>query len=59
MRPLLWLLLVVSVLANVYVGTFSDLTGGLRAAGSVGTGAVVLGSAVGLWLTRRREEARG
>ncbi|WP_369144980.1 hypothetical protein [Streptomyces sp. R44] len=57
MRALLWLLLAASVLANVYIGTFAGWTGGLRATGSVSTGAVLLGSAVGLWLTRPRGEA--
>ncbi|GGU78894.1 hypothetical protein GCM10010275_12130 [Streptomyces litmocidini] len=57
MRALLWLLLTASVLANVFVGTFSDWTGALRIVGSVGTGVVLLGSAVGLWLTRPRGEA--
>ncbi|MEX0169671.1 hypothetical protein [Streptomyces sp. LMG1-1-1.1] len=55
MRALLWLLLTASVLANVFVGTFSDWTGGLRIAGSVCTGAVLLGSVAGLWLTRPRD----
>ncbi|MEU6619576.1 hypothetical protein ABZ926_02110 [Streptomyces litmocidini] len=56
MRALLWLLLTASVLANVFVGTFAGWTGGLQVAGSVGTGAVLLGSATGLWLTRPRGE---
>lgn len=55
MRVVLWLLLTASVLANVFVGTFADdWSGGLRIAGSVSTGAVLLGSAAGLWLTRDR-----
>ncbi|MFB6839490.1 hypothetical protein [Streptomyces sp. NPDC056361] len=58
MRALLWLLLAASVLANVFISTFAGWTGGLRVAGSVCTGAVLLGSAVGLWLTRPRDRAR-
>ncbi|MFF6775363.1 hypothetical protein ACFY8W_17585 [Streptomyces sp. NPDC012637] len=54
MRSLLWLLLAVAVVANVFVGTFSDLTGAAEVAASVSTGVVVIGSAVGLWLTRSR-----
>ncbi|MFF0555477.1 hypothetical protein [Streptomyces sp. NPDC004266] len=56
MRALLWLLLTASVLANVFVGTFAGWSGPLRIVGSVGTGVVLLGSAVGLWLTRPRGE---
>ncbi|MFE9043821.1 hypothetical protein ACFY9F_20430 [Streptomyces sp. NPDC012421] len=54
MRPLLWLLLTVSVLANVAVSTFAGWTGAPQIAGSVGTGVVVIASAAGLWLTRPR-----
>ncbi|WP_225798923.1 hypothetical protein [Streptomyces sp. NK15101] len=57
MRALLWLLLVASVLANVFIGTFADWADGPRIAGSLGTGAVLLGSAAGLWLTRPRAGA--
>ncbi|MEU0400265.1 hypothetical protein ABZ318_08425 [Streptomyces sp. NPDC006197] len=57
MRVLLWLLLTASVLANVFVSSFAGWTGALQIAGSAGTGAVLLGSAVGLWLTRPRGEA--
>ncbi|MFF8380899.1 hypothetical protein ACF07V_32725 [Streptomyces sp. NPDC015661] len=57
MRALLWLLLAASVLANVFISTFAGWSGGLQIAGSVGTGAVLLGSAVGLWLTRPRSGA--
>lgn len=57
MRALLWLLLAVSVLANVFVSTFSGWTGGLEIVGSVCTGVVLIGSGVGLWLTRSRAGA--
>ncbi|SED09250.1 hypothetical protein [Streptomyces sp. TLI_105] len=57
MRALLWLLLTASVLANVFVSTFAGWTGGLQIVGSVGTGALLIGSAVGLWLTRPRTGA--
>ncbi|MFE5485209.1 hypothetical protein [Streptomyces sp. NPDC056527] len=57
MRALLWLLLTASVLANVFVSSFSGWTGGLQVAGSVCTGVLLVGSAVGLWLTRSRSEA--
>ncbi|MFE2556612.1 hypothetical protein ACFXGT_11330 [Streptomyces sp. NPDC059352] len=57
MRAVLWLLLTASVLANVFVSTFADWSGGLQIAGSVSTGAVLLGSAAGLWLTRDRSAA--
>ncbi|WP_167352203.1 hypothetical protein [Streptomyces vietnamensis] len=56
MRALLWLLLAASVLANVFISTFAGWSGGLQIAGSVCTGTVLLGSAVGLWLTRPRSE---
>ncbi|MFF0477953.1 hypothetical protein [Streptomyces sp. NPDC004284] len=56
MRALLWLLLAASVLANVFISTFAGWTGALRIVGSVCTGVVLLGSAVGLWLTRPRSE---
>ncbi|WP_328943984.1 hypothetical protein OG259_23065 [Streptomyces sp. NBC_00250] len=57
MRFLLWLLLTASVLGNVYVSTFADLTAAAHVTASVGTGTVLLGSAIGLWLTRPRAEA--
>ncbi|MER7620718.1 hypothetical protein [Streptomyces sp. NPDC126503] len=57
MRFLFWPLLAASVLANVYVNTFSGWDDGGRIAGGVATGAVLLGSATGLWLTRARRDA--
>ncbi|MFD8009715.1 hypothetical protein [Streptomyces sp. NPDC058955] len=54
MRFLAWLLLAVSVVANVYANTFSGYTGAAHVVASVVTGAVVLGSAAVLWFTRRR-----
>ncbi|MGW5777367.1 hypothetical protein [Streptomyces sp. NPDC003863] len=57
MRAILWLLLAASVLANVFISTFSGWNGGLQIVGSVCTGAVLLGSAAGLWLTRPRSGA--
>ncbi|MFF2775256.1 hypothetical protein ACFVU3_10135 [Streptomyces sp. NPDC058052] len=57
MRALLWLLLTVSVLANVAISTVAGWTGGLRVAGSVGTGVVLFASAAGLWFTRPRADA--
>ncbi|MFF7775978.1 hypothetical protein ACFZCG_16295 [Streptomyces tanashiensis] len=56
MRALLWLLLAASVLANVFISTFAGWTGTLQIAGSVSTGAVLLASAAGLWLTRPHSE---
>ncbi|WP_188266836.1 MULTISPECIES: hypothetical protein [unclassified Streptomyces] len=56
MRPVFWLMLTLSVVANVYVNTFSGWEGAQQVVGSSGTGVVVLGSAVGLWLTRPRTE---
>ncbi|MEV7567196.1 hypothetical protein [Streptomyces tanashiensis] len=56
MRALLWLLLAASVLANVFISTFAGWTGAQQIVGSVSTGAVLLGSAAGLWLTRPRTE---
>ncbi|MFB7590352.1 hypothetical protein [Streptomyces sp. NPDC056169] len=57
MRFLLWLLLTAGVLVNLYVNTFSGWTGAAHVAASICSGVFVLGSAVGLWLTRAR--ARG
>ncbi|MBB4982043.1 MULTISPECIES: hypothetical protein [Streptomyces] len=57
MRAILWLLLTASVLANVFISTFAGWSAGLQIAGSVSTGAVLLGSAAGLWLTRPRSGA--
>ncbi|MCD2466074.1 MULTISPECIES: hypothetical protein [unclassified Streptomyces] len=57
MRVLFWLLLTASVLGNAYVNTVADLTGAAHVAASVATGTVLLGSAAGLWLTRRDREA--
>ncbi|MEU8542434.1 hypothetical protein AB0C52_21030 [Streptomyces sp. NPDC048717] len=50
MKPVLWLLLVVSTVAAVYVSTFAHYTGTLRVLAGVGTGVVLVGSALGLWL---------
>ncbi|MER8045604.1 hypothetical protein [Streptomyces sp. NPDC094032] len=58
MRPLLWLLLAVAVVANVFLSTFSGYTGGTRILASVGTGVVTLGAGAGLWLTRGRAAGR-
>lgn len=58
MRALLWLLLAVGVVANVFVTTFSGYTGVVEVLASVGTGAVFIGSGVGLWLTRARDAGR-
>ncbi|MFE5942163.1 hypothetical protein [Streptomyces sp. NPDC056480] len=57
MRVLFWLLLTASVLGNAYVNTVADLTGAAHVTASVATGTVLLGSAAGLWLTRRDKEA--
>ncbi|WP_395361297.1 hypothetical protein ACHGLA_16585 [Streptomyces sp. YH02] len=57
MRFLLWLLLTASVLGNAYVNTLAGWTGATQTVASVGTGVALLGSAVGLWLTRPRTEA--
>ncbi|MER5963794.1 hypothetical protein [Streptomyces sp. NPDC002057] len=57
MRFLLWLLFTAGVLGNAYINTLAHLTGAAHLAASVGSGVAVLGSAVGLWLTRSRAEA--
>ncbi|MFH9723826.1 hypothetical protein ACH4M4_12800 [Streptomyces sp. NPDC017254] len=57
MRFLLWLLLTAAVLGNAYVNTVAHLSGAAHIAASVCSGVAVLGSAVGLWLTRPRVEA--
>ncbi|MER7947695.1 hypothetical protein ABTY59_09950 [Streptomyces sp. NPDC096079] len=56
MRVLLWLLLAASVLGNVYVSTFAGWSGTLQLVGSLCSGTLLLGSAVGLWLTRPHSE---
>ncbi|MER8233387.1 hypothetical protein [Streptomyces sp. NPDC094049] len=56
MRSLFWSALVLSVLANAYVNTFAGWNGSTHIVASAGTGTVVLGSAVALWLTRPRAE---
>ncbi|MET9723580.1 hypothetical protein [Streptomyces zaomyceticus] len=58
MRFLLWLLLAAAVLGNAYINTFAHLSGATHVAASVCSGVAVLGSAIGLWLTRPRAEAR-
>ncbi|MFI6419667.1 hypothetical protein ACIBG6_20015 [Streptomyces sp. NPDC050842] len=58
MRFLLWLLFAAGVLANVYVNTFAGWTGATHVTASLGSGVLVLGSAVGLWLTRARVRGR-
>ncbi|MFE0650229.1 hypothetical protein ACFVZH_16755 [Streptomyces sp. NPDC059534] len=55
MRFLLWLLLAAAVLGNAYVNTFADFTGAAHVVASACSGVAVLGSAVGLWLTRARD----
>ncbi|MFG3283314.1 hypothetical protein [Streptomyces sp. NPDC048111] len=50
MKPVLWLLLLVSTVAAVYVSTFAHYTGTTRILAGVGTGVVFVGSALGLWL---------
>ncbi|MEV7235604.1 hypothetical protein AB0N06_16925 [Streptomyces sp. NPDC051020] len=56
MKPLLWLVLCLAVVANVGLNLMEDT--GLHIALSVASGVVVLASGVGLWMLRdRREEA--
>ncbi|MFE6665108.1 hypothetical protein ACFVFH_16310 [Streptomyces sp. NPDC057697] len=55
MKPVLWLLLLVSTAAAVYVSTFAHYTGTMRVLAGVGTGVVWVGSALGLWLTSSKE----
>ncbi|GEB58842.1 hypothetical protein [Streptomyces gardneri] len=61
MRFLLWLLFTAGVLVNAFVNTLSGWTGAAHVAASVVSGVLVLGSAVGLWLTRApaADRARG
>ncbi|NGO79501.1 hypothetical protein G6045_28175 [Streptomyces sp. YC504] len=55
MKPLLWLLLVVALIVNV---STSFLWEGLtQVAVSIPTGVLFLGSAVGLWLLRDKQQA--
>jgi hypothetical protein len=51
MKPVLWLLLFVSTAAAIYVSTFAHYTGTTRVLAGVGSGVVLVGSALGLWLT--------
>lgn len=55
MKPALWLLLLISTAAAVYVSTFAHYTGTTRVLAGVGTGVVFVGSALGLWLTSGRK----
>ncbi|MFI6058455.1 hypothetical protein [Streptomyces sp. NPDC051286] len=56
MKPLLWLVLCLAVVANVGLNLMEDT--GLHIALSVVSGVVVLASGVGLWMLRdRRQEA--
>ncbi|MFF8834318.1 hypothetical protein [Streptomyces sp. NPDC015130] len=57
MRFLLWLLLATGAFVNLFVNTLSGWTGAAHVAASVCSGVLVLGSAVGLWLTRTRTGA--
>ncbi|MEU7293240.1 hypothetical protein AB0A76_08565 [Streptomyces exfoliatus] len=57
MRFLFWLLLAAGALGNVYINIFAGLTGATHIAAGAASGVAVLGSAVGLWLTRTRREA--
>ncbi|QES21393.1 hypothetical protein DEJ46_21695 [Streptomyces venezuelae] len=61
MRFLLWLLFTAGVLVNAFINTLAGLTGAAHVAASVVSGVLVLGSAVGLWLTRGQDgdRARG
>ncbi|MFE5715235.1 hypothetical protein ACFQ7J_30980 [Streptomyces sp. NPDC056501] len=52
MRFLLWMLFTAGVLANAYVNTLAGWTGAAHVTASVCSGVLVLGSSVGLWLTR-------
>ncbi|MEV8590289.1 hypothetical protein AB0424_25480 [Streptomyces sp. NPDC051180] len=55
MRFLLWLLLAVGALANVWINVVAGFSGASHVAASVCSGAAVIGAAVGLWLTRTRD----
>jgi hypothetical protein len=55
MKPVLWLLLIVSTAAAVYVSTFAHYTGTTRVMAAVGSGVVLAGSALGLWLTSAKK----
>lgn len=55
MKPVLWLLLVISTAAAVYASTFAHYTGATRVLAGVGSGVVLVGSALGLWLTSSKE----
>ncbi|MFH8873729.1 hypothetical protein [Streptomyces griseus] len=55
MKPVLWLLLVVSTAAAIYVSTFAHYTGSTRVLAGVSAGVVLAGSALGLWLTSSRK----
>ncbi|MGW0671438.1 hypothetical protein [Streptomyces sp. NPDC002746] len=55
MKPLLWTVLLVAIVANVSLNLM-DGPEGLHIALSVVSGAVVLASGVGLWMLRTRRE---
>ncbi|MFG2558357.1 hypothetical protein [Streptomyces sp. NPDC048496] len=54
MKPLLWLVLCLAVVANVGLNLMDDT--GLHIALSIVSGAVVLASGVRLWMLRDRHE---
>ncbi|WP_168724047.1 MULTISPECIES: hypothetical protein [unclassified Streptomyces] len=54
MRPLLWLVFSLAVVANAML-SLTPWDGVTRTLASVGTGVVVLAAGTGLWVTRRRE----
>ncbi|MFI6938410.1 hypothetical protein ACIBI4_03975 [Streptomyces sp. NPDC050418] len=55
MKPFLWLLLVAALIVNVSTSFLWE--GVTQVAVSVPTGVVFLGSAVGLWLLRDKQQA--
>ncbi|MDK0521760.1 hypothetical protein [Streptomyces sp. ML-6] len=55
MKPLLWLVLCIALVANLLLNLMADNT--LHIVLSVVTGSVVLASGTGLWLRHRAERA--
>ncbi|MEV0124153.1 hypothetical protein AB0I16_21930 [Streptomyces sp. NPDC050703] len=54
MRPLLWLVFSLAIVANAML-SLTSWDGATRVMASVGTGVVVLATGTALWMTRRRD----
>ncbi|NGN66672.1 hypothetical protein G5C51_22555 [Streptomyces sp. A7024] len=56
MKPLLWLVLIAAVSANVFLSLVAD--GLAQTLLSIATGVVAIGTALGLWAVRSARSAR-